>query len=79
MPISTGKPTCQERSARTVGWRGFGKVLVTQQDALASAHARRSKNYAYQNWKAHLSGALRPDCGLARLWDRSRGTMPRLK
>ena len=34
---------------------------------VASAHAR-SKNYAYQNWKAHLSGALRPDCGLARLW-----------
>ena len=34
---------------------------------VASAHARaRSKNYAYQNWKAHLSGALRPDCGLAR-------------
>ena len=34
------------------------------------AHARaRSKNYAYQNWKAHLSGALRPDCGLARLWE----------
>jgi hypothetical protein len=23
------------------------------------AHAR-SKNYAYQNWKAHRSGALRP-------------------
>jgi hypothetical protein len=37
---------------------------------VASAHARaRSKNYAYQNWKAHLSGALRPDCGLARLWE----------
>jgi hypothetical protein len=35
---------------------------------VASAHAR-SKNYAYQNWKAHLSGALRPDCGLARLWE----------
>ena len=29
----------------------------------------RSKNYADQNWKAHLSGALRPECGLARLWE----------
>jgi hypothetical protein len=48
MPISTGKPTCQERSARTVGWRGFGKVLVARHDALASAHARaRSKNYGF--------------------------------
>jgi hypothetical protein len=28
---------------------------------VAAAHARtRSKNYAYQNWKAHRSGALRP-------------------
>ena len=33
MPISTGKPTCQERSARTVVWRGFGKVLVARHDA----------------------------------------------
>ena len=153
MPIRTGKPTCQERSARTVVWRGFGKVLVarhdaqierpgtslrknetswdgsrprarrlTRRDARRSDHATlceapppgrchryacgpcssrllsscamsglpqpsrsrkiggatgfqfgpayaRSKNYAYQNWKAHLSGALRPDCGLARLWE----------
>ena len=28
---------------------------------VAAAHARtRSKNYAYQDWKAHRSGALRP-------------------
>ena len=33
MPIRTGKPTCQERSARTVVWRGFGKVLVARHDA----------------------------------------------
>ena len=26
MPIRTGKPTCQERSARTVVWRGFGNL-----------------------------------------------------
>ena len=69
MPISTGKPTCQERSARTVVWRGFGKVLVARHDAHIEVEARhlveeernvfgRARPYAYQNWKAHLSGAL---------------------
>ena len=42
--------------------------IIDDPDLLARACAR-SKNYAYQNWKAHLSGALRPDCGLARLWE----------
>ena len=62
----------QERSARTVGWRGFGKVLVARHDAQIEVEARhlveeernvfgRARPYAYQNWKAHLSGAL--GCG----------------
>ena len=40
MPIRTGKPTCQERSARTVVWRGFGKVLVARHDAQIEVEAR---------------------------------------
>jgi hypothetical protein len=46
------------------------RIACRRRSNLGRAHARtRSKNYAYQNWKAHLSGALRPDCGLARLWE----------
>ena len=44
------------------------RLLIAASDRASHARAR-SKNYAYQNWEAHLSGALRPDCGLARLWE----------
>ena len=46
------------------------EIVASNLGPPSRAHARaRSKNYAYQNWKAHLSGALRPDCGLTRLWE----------
>ena len=46
MPIRTGKPTCQERSARTVVWRGFGKVLVARHDAQVERPGTRSSRNA---------------------------------
>ena len=59
---SLGLPVRERLSRRS--W------AITSPAICFSALARaRSKNYAYQNWKAHLSGALRPDCGLARLWE----------
>ena len=40
---------------------GVAAQYASPKHWVAAAHARtRSKNYAYQNWKAHRSGALRP-------------------
>ena len=63
MPIRTGKPTCQERSARTVVWRGFGKVLVARHDAQIErpGTSLRKNETSWDASDAVIVGLTRPE------------------